>query len=205
MPIRPTPPALLPFAGVNSQAYGAKAPRAMFRSLAIASSGLSAQRMRLEVSAQNIANAETTRTAEGGPYQRRVVRVETAEGAQPLLPPEVQRQVAAGVDALGYGATMDPAVIGRDGTQWIQLPSVPTIGPDDEGGVRVAAVEQDASEGPLVYDPGHPDANQDGYVRMPNVSVTDELVEIMTARRIYEANATVFTAAKQMLRKAIDI
>ncbi len=72
-------------------------------------------------------------------------------------------------------------------------------------GVRVAGVETDTSEGPLVYQPGHPDANADGYVRMPNVRITDEMVDLMDARRVFEANATVFQSAKQMLRRAIDI
>jgi flagellar basal-body rod protein FlgC len=73
------------------------------------------------------------------------------------------------------------------------------------GGVRAAAIEEDPTEGPLVYDPGHPDADANGYVRYPNVDVTRELVDLMEARRVYEANATVFQAAKQLLRRALDI
>jgi flagellar basal-body rod protein FlgC len=72
-------------------------------------------------------------------------------------------------------------------------------------GVRVAAIEEDNSEGPLVYDPGHPDADAAGYVRYPNVRVTDEMVDLMSARRIYEANATMFQSAKSMLRAAINL
>ena len=72
-------------------------------------------------------------------------------------------------------------------------------------GVQVAAVEVDMGEGPLVYDPSHPDADETGYVRYPNVRVTDEMVDLMESRRFYEANATVFQAAKTMLRRAIDI
>jgi flagellar basal-body rod protein FlgC len=136
------------------------APRIMFNALRIASSGLSAQRFRMELVAQNLANAETTRTPEGGPYQRRVASLE-------VLPP-------------------DP----DDGT--------PT-------GVRVSGVRTDTSEGPLVYDPGHPDADEKGYVRMPNVNTTEEMLELMNARRIYEANATVFQVAKAMLKRSIDI
>jgi flagellar basal-body rod protein FlgC len=71
--------------------------------------------------------------------------------------------------------------------------------------VDVVAIEEDPSEGPLVYHPGHPDANTDGYVRMPNVRVTDEVIDLMEARRLYEANATVFQAARQMLRRALDL
>jgi flagellar basal-body rod protein FlgC len=73
------------------------------------------------------------------------------------------------------------------------------------GGVQVVSIGEDQSEGPLVYDPGHPDANAQGYVRYPNVRITDEMVDLMEARRVYEANATVFQAAKQLLRRALDI
>ncbi len=86
---------------------------------------------------------------------------------------------------------------------------VPAIRADDVGpgqyGVRVAQIVEDASEGPLVYDPGHPDADANGYVRYPNVRVSDEMIDLLDARRIYEANATVFQSAKAMLKRAIDI
>ena len=153
----------------------------MFRPLDIAKSGLTAYRTRMEVAATNIANAETTRTEGGGPYRRRVVRLEegTRDGipAFPALPPEPGR---------------------TDNTR----PASPT---DALAGVDVVAVEEDPSEGPLVYNPGHPDANADGYVRMPNVRVTDEVIDLMDARRLYEANATVFQAARQMLRRALAL
>jgi flagellar basal-body rod protein FlgC len=157
---------------------------AFFKPLDIASSGLSAQRLRMEVIATNIANAETTRTDAGGPYRRRVVQMEEAEapGAAPAYPP------LPGLPGESQDRTMEPVD--------------PTL---SLGGVRVAAVEEDPTEGPLVYDPGHPDADANGYVRMPNVRVTDEMVDMMEARRIYEANATVFQAAKQLLRRAINI
>ena len=83
---------------------------------------------------------------------------------------------------------------------------VPLFGQDDGlHGVRVAQVAEDQSEGPLVYDPGHPDADPNGYVRYPNVRVTDEMIDMLDARRIYEANATVFQSAKAMLKKALEI
>jgi flagellar basal-body rod protein FlgC len=71
--------------------------------------------------------------------------------------------------------------------------------------VRVAGVAEDTTEGPLVYDPGHPDADTNGYVRMPNVELTQEIVEMMEARRYYEANATAFQAIKSMLQRATQI
>jgi flagellar basal-body rod protein FlgC len=153
--------------------------RPMFRSLSISASGLSAQRTRLEVIASNIANAETTE-AGGTPYQRRVVRLQA--GGIPGQPYEVN---AAG----------DPAAF-----------RLPTGNPlDSMHGVSVAAIEVDQSEGALVYDPGHPNADAQGYVRMPNVRITDELVDLMDARRVYEANATVFQSTKSMLRRALEI
>lgn len=154
--------------------------RPMFRTLGIAATGLSAQRARIETVATNLANAETTRGENGAPYRRRTVRMEA--GAIPGQPFE----------------------LGPDG-----LPSVGRLPGGDplytSVGVRVTAIEEDPTEGPLVYDPGHPDANPDGYVRMPNVRVTDELVELMDARRVYEANATVFQSAKAMLRASINL
>ena len=161
---------------------GVQQPRPpMFRGLDIATTGLSAQRMRMETIATNIANAETTRGPDGQPYKRRVVQLEAAEaqGAPPSYPPLPLDQARDGV------ASPDP--------------SAPL------GGVQVVAIGEDNREGPLVYDPGHPDADAQGYVRYPNVRITDEMVDLMEARRVYEANATVFQAAKQLLRRALDI
>lgn len=156
--------------------------RPMFRTLGISASGLSAQRTRLDVIATNIANAETTRTADGqGPYQRQVVRM--AERGEPWQPYEVNAMT---------GQTTD-----------FRLPSGEPLGAMH--GVEVEGIEADVNEGPLVYEPGHPDADENGYVRYPNVRITDEIVDLMDARRIYEANATVFQSAKAMLRRALDI
>jgi flagellar basal-body rod protein FlgC len=123
------------------------------RSLAISAQGMSTQQKFLDIIAENISNAETTRTDEGGPYRRKV------------------------------------AIAGRD----------PRTG---EIGVRVV---EDGHQGRLVHDPSHPDADQDGNVFYPNVDVNNELVDLMLARRIHEANLSAFQAAKQMLRRAIDI
>ena len=154
--------------------------RPMFRTLAISATGLSAQRQRLEVIASNVANAETTRAEDGTPYRRRVVQMEAR--TTPGQPYEVN---AAGMPDVFRLPSGDP------------LPGL--------HGVSVTAIAEDQSEGPLVYDPGHPDADAAGYVRMPNVRITDEIVDMMDARRVYEANATVFQSAKAMLRKSIDI
>ncbi len=151
----------------------------LFRGLGIAASGLSAQRRRIEAAATNIANAETTRTAEGGPY--RAKRVSLSPGP--------------------VGSGRAPAA----GEAPVAIPPGELPGQADATGVVVNGVEEAAGEGPLVYDPSHPDADADGYVRYPNVRVTDELVTMMEARRLYEANATVFDAVKSMLRRATEI
>ena len=158
----------------------------MFRTLGVAASGLSAQRLRMETIAGNIANAEVTNTPEGGPYRRRVVQM-TANPAS---------QAMGGVPRLA-GLPGEPAIPYGD--------VAGVTAPDAAHGVQVTGIVEDASEGPLVYDPGHPDADPAGYVRYPNVRITDEVVDLMDARRVFEANATVFQSAKQMLRRAIDL
>lgn len=153
------------------------------RMLDIAASGMSVQRQRMETIATNIANAETTRTEGGGPYRRRVVQVSAA---------------GEGVDVAGNR----PA------------PAPPGAGPANEprpraglaaAGAFVTEITEDPSDGPRVYEPGHPNADADGYVRYPNVNVTQEMVDMMDARRLFEANATVFQSVKAMLRRAMDI
>jgi flagellar basal-body rod protein FlgC len=158
----------------------------MFRLLGIAASGLSAQRARMETIAGNIANAGTTRTPAGGAYRRRMVELDAAtektfaerlNGARELVPADI-------------AVTDDPAI------------DSPT---DTAFGVHVRGITEDMSDGPRVYQPGHPDADADGYVTYPNVKVTEEMVDLMDARRLFEANATVFQTAKALLRRSIDI
>ena len=81
----------------------------------------------------------------------------------------------------------------------------PLDGGDVTGGVRVTSIGEDKTDGPMIYDPGHPDADKNGYVKMPNVRLSDELMDLMNARRIYEANATVFQVARAMLHKAVEL
>src|ERR1043166_5434933 len=109
-----------------------EAPRPMFSALAIASSGLSAQRVRMDVVAQNLANAETTHTPDGGPYQRHVVTLEAT-------PPET-------------------IVSTQNNTNGVLPPPITMT--NDAGSVRVASIGVDKSQGPMVYDPSHPDADK---------------------------------------------
>jgi len=158
--------------------------RAFFRSMAIAASGLSAQRTRIETIAENIANAETTRTAAGGPYRRKVVRLR-----------EVPFQEALAARTAGTPALPGGMVGGMPGA----------VSPEAGGGVEVAGIAEDPTPGEVVYDPGHPDADENGYVRLPNVNLTRELIDLLEARRLYEANASVLDAVKAMLRRATQI
>ena len=129
----------------------------------VTASALTAQKARLDVVAQNIANAQTTRTANGGPYQRQVVSFET----------ELIRNQAFGGSALQS--------------------------------VRVAQVSTDPTPGQQVYNPQHPDASADGLVTMPNVNLSQEMVDLITASRTYEANLSVVKNARQMAMRTLEI
>lgn len=206
MPINPLRPGLLPVPGQNPM-------RPMFRSMGIAASGISAQRQRMEVIAQNIANADVTRGADGAPYKRRDVVLESATSQNALFNPgdtplQLLGRGIANSAALGAPAR-DSNAIG-DGPQPIEVPVLDANGAmtgptGGEYGVRIAGIAEDQGEGRLVYEPGHPDADSNGYVRYPDVDTTQELVKLMDAKRIYEANAAVFQTAKSMLRASLDI
>ncbi|SHH83537.1 flagellar basal-body rod protein FlgC [Sporobacter termitidis DSM 10068] len=134
----------------------------------ISGSGLTAQRLRMDVISENIANIDTTRAANGLPYTRKVTILEERN-------PNFS-------DVLKNSE--------HDST---------------EGGVRVAEISNDPSPYQLVYDPTNPDANADGYVQMPNVDITQEMVDMISAYRSYEANVTAFNAYKDMAVKALEI
>ncbi len=138
-------------------------------------SGLSAQRLRLDVISNNIANAETTRTEDGGPYQRQDV-VFTAQEEKSFLP-QFLRARQTGENNLS----------------------------SNQGGVKVSSIITDDSPGTTVYDPEHPDANEEGYVEFPNVNMVVEMTNMLSATRSYEANLTVIEAAKRMALKALEI
>jgi flagellar basal-body rod protein FlgC len=130
----------------------------LFAVTRISASGLSAERLRMEVIANNLANAFSTRSVEGGPYRRKDVVFE--------------------------------AVLRH------------RLGQQELGGVRVAGIEDDPSEFVRVYQPGHPDADADGYVLYPNVILPLEMVNLLTASRAYEANLKVLQTFRQMMEQA---
>src|SRR5687767_11323476 len=132
-----------------------------FTALNISSTGLSAERVRVNIASSNLANAETTRTPEGGAYKR--------------LDP-----VFAAVAATEAGAA----------------------GPQ---GVQVSQIVADQNPGKRIYSPGHPDADPDGFVVLPNVNPVHEVVNLLSASRGYEANSTAVETLKQMAAKALEI
>lgn len=147
----------------------------LLRVLQVAASGLSTQRMRLNVVANNIANANTTRTEGEGAYRRRQVVVRAKEGTS--LP-----------------RLFDVGIVGGEGMPESSL-----------AGVEVARIVVDDRPGPRVYEPDHPDADEEGYVEYPNVDVVTEMTDMLSATRSYQANVTVIDAIKQTLLKALEI
>jgi flagellar basal-body rod protein FlgC len=144
----------------------------MFDALAISSTGMSAERLRMDVIADNLANADTTRGADGQPYRRREVVLQSAG----------QGSFAQVLGTVAGGSS-----------------------PTGAGGVQVAGIVEDAAPPRRVYDPGHPDADAQGYVSMPNVNPVTEMVDLITASRGYEANVTAMNAAKQMFTRTLDV
>lgn len=173
--------------------------RGLLKGLSAPASGIRAQKARIDTIAFNLAQAGTSAAPGTEPFRRRVVELES-------IPPGSS---AHGVAPLAGGATPATANLAFPLAPLAsQLPGAdplsPTARPHDEG-VRVAGVAEDLTEGPLVYDPGHPHADEQGYVRYANVEVTQEMVDLLEARRFFEANATVFEAMKSVLRRSIEI
>ncbi len=134
----------------------------------ISASGLTAQRLRMDVISDNIANVDTTRTEDGTPYKRKyVVFEERADNFANVLKGKEQ------------GGSV--------------------------GGVRVSEIGEDTKGYKLVYDPTNPEANADGYVEYPNVDPFQEMIDMMSAYRSYEANITAFNAYKDMAMKSLEI
>ena len=144
----------------------------LFGGLEISASALTAERLRMDVVAENLANAQTTRGADGNPYRRKEVVLQERAGS--------------------FGASLSAAM---------NSSRPPTQG----GGVEVAGVVEDQTPLKQVYDPGHPDADENGYVQMPNVDTVTEMVDLIGAQRAYEANVTAMQAAKQMFSRTLDL
>ncbi|MBQ9349176.1 MAG: flagellar basal body rod protein FlgC [Oscillibacter sp.] len=152
---------------------------AFLTTMNIIGSGLTAQQLRLDVISENITNINTTRTAEGGPYRRKVIRLQAETGKD--------------------GFRMALAQAARKGL------SVRNQGVKAAGGVRVTEILEDEGENPIVYDPTLPDANEEGYVEMPNVTLVKEVTDAMAASQAYSADVTAFNILKQIVSRGLDI
>ena len=139
----------------------------IFTTMKISASALKAQRIRMNAISSNLANIETTRTPDGGPYRKREVVFQSSQK--------------------GFADTLDTRM--REAVQ----------------GVRVSQVQASSLPPRMVYDPSHPDADEQGQVAMPNISLVEETADMMSAARAYEANVTVVKSAKRMALKALEI
>ena len=149
--------------------------------------GLSAQRFRMNVISSNIANAQTTRTAEGGPYRRREV-IFKANDFDALI----NQQINKDNNFLKYENPLND-------------PSSPEEAKPAIMSVVVDKVVRDDKDFRIKYDPSHPDANAEGYVAFPNVNPVIEMADLIEATRAYQANVSAFTSAKTIAQSAIDI
>ncbi|SHJ81444.1 flagellar basal-body rod protein FlgC [Malonomonas rubra DSM 5091] len=139
----------------------------VFTSMKISASALKAQRVRMNAISSNLANIETTRTPDGGPYRK--------------------REVVFQATSQGFADTLDSRL--RDAAQ----------------GVKVSHIQASSKPPRMVFNEAHPDADENGYVAMPNVDLVEETADMMSASRAYEANVTVVKSAKRMALKALSI
>lgn len=145
----------------------------MFSAFNINASGLTAQRYRMDIISENVANASTTRTEDGTPYRRKVVTF-AEKGGQTSF----SRVLGEAAYSHGYSGQ----------------------------GVKVSGVYEDyGTEMNMVYDPSHPDADENGYVTYPNVNIITEMTNMIDASRAYEANATAFNASKSMALQGLEL
>lgn len=144
----------------------------IFSAFNVNASGMTAQRYRMDIISENVANADTTRTQDGTPYRRKVVTFEQK-----------------GATAKTFSSFLGQASNRYDGQ-----------------GVRVRKVSEDTwTQMNMVYDPSHPDADENGYVTYPNVNIVTEMTNLIDASRSFEANATAFNASKSMAMKGLEI
>lgn len=163
----------------------------LFSGINISASGLRAQRVRQNIIASNLANAETTRTKDGGPYKKKFVVLEQN-------PDEYDYRMV-------YGKPKMEGSLTKEKHMRIPKPEFPIITEKVGSGVKISNIAEDDSPPRLVYDPTHPDADEKGYVAMPNVNVVQEMTDMISATRAYEANVSAINATKGMLMKALEI
>ena len=150
---------------------------AFLSTINIIGSGLTAQHLRLDVISENVTNINTTRTEEGGPYRRKVVVFEAMDGRESFR--EVMARARSGM--------------------------VSNAGQENTGGVRVIEIAEGPTDFKLKYDPTDPDANEDGYVELPNVDLVKEITDAMAASQSYSANVTTFNVLKSVISSGLEI
>ncbi len=141
----------------------------LFSVLSVSASGMAAQRTRAELLVQNMANSETTRTPDGGPYKRQDAVFQSAPQSSPFSS-VFQTEMGAGVN-----------------------------------GVEISEVIEDSGEPDKRYMPGHPDADQEGYVAFPKVNPAEDMADLLSAQRGFQANVAAMTAIKDMIQHSIDL
>ncbi|MDQ2835556.1 MAG: flagellar basal body rod protein FlgC [Acidobacteriota bacterium] len=170
----------------------------LFGVMDVSGSALRAERVRAEVVASNMANAETTRTPDGGPYHRHHVVFE-ADGGGSFQASLNEEMSAGGGLAGGFKRTLGVGGFGSGFGAGL------TANNTTPGGVSVGAVISDASAPLRRYDPQHPDAGPDGFVAYPDINPLTEMVDLMGATRSYGMNASAITAEKGMFNSSLDL
>ncbi|MGH2854408.1 MAG: flagellar basal body rod protein FlgC [Solirubrobacteraceae bacterium] len=166
----------------------------LFDAIEIAGSGLSAERVRMDVTSENLANAQTTKAANGQPYQRQEVLLQQT-----------------GTPSSNFEATLSEAVgtesarAGLAGMGGLSTPSGAPLTHPPAGGVQVAGIVADKTPDQVVYDPGNPEANAQGYVKLPNVNTVTEMVDLISESRSYQSDVTAMQTAKSMFTATLGI
>jgi flagellar basal-body rod protein FlgC len=179
----------------------------LFDAIEIAGSGLSAERVRMDVTSENLANAQTTKAANGQPYQRQEVLLQQTgtpsanfeATLSEALGPGASAGAGAGAAVSGGGAAMGAGGGSLGPTQGAALTHPPA------GGVQVAGIVADKTPDQVVYDPGNPEANAQGYVKMPNVNTVTEMVDLISESRAYQSDVTAMQTSKSMFTATLGI
>jgi len=174
------------------------------RTLDISGSALTAQRLRLDIVSENISNIDTTRTEAGGPYRRKVVQFQAVNSGnfKSALSNAISRSVNVNINRNIDRRIVDSRFSER---RFDDRLNRLVSGRATEGGVIVSDIIEDETPFKVTYDPTHPDADEFGYVRLPNVELIKEVVDAMSASRSYEANVTAINAVKLMASKALEV
>ena len=161
----------------------------LLNAIDVSSRGLSIQRSKMNVVAENIANAETTKTEKGGPYRRQQIAVSEQKVNTSFNSHLKKAGLKLSNTSSGHMSSKTHAIKGNA----------------EMSDVNMKVVEDGVDSFKLVHDPSHPDADADGYVKYPDVEVVTEMVDMMAASRAYEANTVAISTAKKMAEQALDI